>query len=118
MQSKQRWALDELLEELKPGETIEYVVFDKHTLSESRGPNGEDFIPEDLIGVRLSFEECKKYFYGWNIINDFYGEEEVVPFFAWTPKRLLFIGIYDGATWLESIPRNPCDVVPFTVGGG
>ena len=117
MEEQQIHALDELLEELRPGEEIEYVVFNTPEIYDFTGPNGEDFIPSNLIGVQISFEEAKKYFYGWNITGD-YGSFDVIPFFAWTNKRVLFIGTYDGSTWLDSVPRNPCDIVPFTVGGG
>ena len=111
------WALDELLEELRLGEELQYVVFNEPEMVNIKRPNGEDLIPENLVGIKIPLEKARKYFYGWNISGGF-GSAGVVPFFAWTNKRVLFIGTYDGSTWLESIPLSPCDILPFTVGGG
>lgn len=117
MEEQQVHALDELLEELRKDEVIEAVVFNRPDIRNFYGPNGEDFIPPELIGVALSFEEAKKYFYGWNIENGF-GSADVIPFFAWTNQRVLFIGTYDGSTWIDCVPRNPVNRIPYTVGGG
>jgi hypothetical protein len=114
---QQGCAFDELLEELKPGEVIESVVFNTPCMYDFYGPNGEDYIPAKLIGQLIPFEEAKQYFFGWNISGGF-GNPDVVPFYVWTNYRVLFIGCYDGATWLESVPRNPTNVIPNIVGGG
>jgi hypothetical protein len=110
-------ALDELIDDLEPGEIIESVVFNEPTMYNFCGPNGEDYIPSYLIGQPIPFKEARQYFYGWTISGG-YGGEEVVPFFIWTNHRVLFIGSYDGATWLTSVPRNPTNVIPYTIGGG
>lgn len=36
---------------------------------------------------------------------------------VWTPTRVLFVSQYDGATSLESVPRNPIDHEPPMPGG-
>lgn len=55
----------------------------------------EFVFPEDL--------DWNRKFYGG------YGGPEGVPFTAWTKERVYFPVVYDGAEWVESVPRNPCD---------
>jgi hypothetical protein len=38
-----------------------------------------------------------------------YGLSSGKPFTAWTDKRVYFPVVYDGAEWVGSVPRNPCD---------
>lgn len=38
-----------------------------------------------------------------------YGVSEGAPFTAWTEERVYFPIVYDGAEWVGSAPRNPCD---------
>ena len=47
-----------------------------------------------------------------------YGGREGEPFTAWTEARVYFPAVYDGAEWVESVPRDPCDEVTDHVGGG
>lgn len=47
-----------------------------------------------------------------------YGGVECHAITAWTPTRVLFVGCYDGSSWVQSVPRNPIKHVPITVGGG
>lgn len=47
-----------------------------------------------------------------------YGSEDCHAVTAWTPSKVIFVGCYDGATWVTSVPRNPQDCVPSMVGGG
>lgn len=42
---------------------------------------------------------------------------EGVPFTAWTIDRVYFPVCYDGAEWVESVPRFPCDEKTAHVGG-
>ncbi len=46
-----------------------------------------------------------------------YGAPECDAIWAWTPSRVLFVSQYDGATGLESMPRNPVDGKPDMPGG-
>jgi hypothetical protein len=39
------------------------------------------------------------------------------PLYIWTPTRVLFIGCYDGKTWVEEVPRYPRACSPYFVGG-
>lgn len=49
--------------------------------------------------------------------ND-YGGTEGEPFTLWTKKRVYFPVQYDGAEWVASVPRFPCDQPTYHVGGG
>ena len=42
----------------------------------------------------------------------------IPAFTAWTPTRVLFPATYDSVSWVESVPRDPCDEVTALVGGG
>lgn len=50
--------------------------------------------------------------------DDGYGGEDCHAFVAWTPTRVLFLGVYDGSTWIDSVPRNPVPYAPEGIGGG
>lgn len=46
-----------------------------------------------------------------------YGGSQGAPFTAWSQNRVYFPVVYDGAEWVASAPRNPCDEVSFHHGG-
>lgn len=46
-----------------------------------------------------------------------YGGSEGVPFTLWTHGRVYFPVVYDGAEWVESVPRHPCDEATPHLGG-
>lgn len=107
-------AYKELEAEIKEGEVIESIVFN----SVENNYSMEDFhLPLEFTNRPLTLEEARPYLYGWQVSGGF-GGEEVVPFYVWTNERVLFIGCYDGSTWLESVPRNPKPCTPYTIGGG
>ena len=60
----------------------------------------------------LSDEELKKDF------DSGYGRTEGAPFTAWGEKWVYFPICYDGAEWVGSVPRNPCDISLEHQGGG
>lgn len=47
-----------------------------------------------------------------------YGGENGDPFTLWTHEWVYFPACYDGAEWVASVPRNPCDKQTMHVGGG
>ena len=65
-----------------------------------------------LIACTLTDEQLDREF------NDGYGGTEGAPFTAWTEGRVYFPACYDGAEWVWSAPRNPCDEATDHVGGG
>lgn len=46
-----------------------------------------------------------------------YGHAQGPPVLAWTETRVYFPVVYDGAEWLDSVPRNPRDTGQPHVGG-
>lgn len=46
-----------------------------------------------------------------------YGESCGCAFTAWTETRVYFPVVYDGAEWVGSAPRNPCDEATGHQGG-
>ena len=46
-----------------------------------------------------------------------YGGSEGRPFTLWTTGRVYFPAVYDGAEWVASVPRNPCEEATSHVGG-
>lgn len=46
-----------------------------------------------------------------------YGSANGAPFTLWTKTRVYFPVVYDGAEWVSSVPRDPCDVATEHVGG-
>lgn len=49
--------------------------------------------------------------------DDGYGGSEGKPFTIWTHDRVYFPAVYDGAEWVGSVPRHPCDEATGHVGG-
>ena len=49
--------------------------------------------------------------------NSGFGGSEGHPFTAWGEKYVYFPVVYDGAEWVGSAPRNPCDEATEHVGG-
>lgn len=45
-----------------------------------------------------------------------YGSSEGTPFTLWTKKRVYFPVVYDGAEWVGSVPRHPCDEETIHIG--
>jgi hypothetical protein len=52
-------------------------------------------------------------FLGWE-----YSTDEDSAFTAWTETRVYFPATYDGGSWIDSVPRHPCDEATKPVGGG
>lgn len=72
----------------------------------------ENYPGEEVIACTLSEDELDVKFdsgYGGT-----YGEH----FTVWTQNRVLFPVVYDGAEWVGSVPRNPCDEKTGHWGGG
>lgn len=72
--------------------------------------------PAELVGKLVDWPTAKPlldYDYARG-----YGGEDCHAVTAWTAYRVIFVGCYDGATWVTSVPRNPQDCKPTMVGGG
>ena len=65
---------------------------------------------EKIETITLTPEELNEQFD--NGVGDIQGK----PFTAWTKSYVLFPVTYDGAEWVEAVPRNPCDSATYHVG--
>lgn len=81
----------------------------KELLEEQFKANGEDFTK---MVTTLSKDDLEKNF------DPGYGGTKKKPFTAWGLDYVYFPVQYDGAEWVESVPRNPCKEVTCHVGGG
>lgn len=67
--------------------------------------------PGPLIACTLDDAGLDREFY------DGYGRVEGEPFTARTAARVYFPVVYDGAEWVGSAPRHPCDEATRHQGG-
>lgn len=107
-------AYEELVEALSEGERVEAVVFGDYGWSGFKQPPSE--IPEELRGKPLTLEEAKPYMRDWSFCGG-HGSPDCWMVYIWTNTNIYFVQEYDGATSLVSIPRNPCECIPDSVGG-
>ena len=77
-------------------------------LKEEMEHNGDDFFKKKCT---LSEVELKKTF------DDGYGGTEGEPFTAWGENWVYFPICYDGAEWIGSAPRSPCNKSMLHQGG-
>ena len=66
---------------------------------------------KDVVHCTLSDDELDTEF------DDSFGCSEGKPFTLWTTKRVYFPVVYDGAEWVGSAPRDPCDEATEHAGG-
>jgi len=121
-------ALDSILK-ICGDETPLYVVFGDFSCRlgdyiveiDVRSPHPDvdvpQIIPPEAIGEVMPFENAKQYLERFDCDGGF-GHPKTYAFYVWTEKSVIFVATYDGATWLEKVPRNPCSVVPKLIGGG
>ena len=109
-------AWQDVVEELQEGERIEAVIFGPWGWGGYREPDPPK-VPHDLFGKVLKPEEAKQYMEDWTFYTD-YGAPECYAAYIYTNWRIFFVVQYDGATWLEWIPRNPTEgIIPEMPGG-
>ena len=120
-------AYGDLMDFLNEGEAVEAIVFGPWGWGTAPDEGGEwerDYhepenipVPFSVRGRVLTLAEAKPYMDGWSFDNDF-GAPDCYAVTVWTDSRVLFVGEYDGATWLCSVPRNQCETMPEMTGGG
>lgn len=102
-----------ITEEAK-GEPIEGVVIGEM----GWGDYGSESVPgysEQPRNKLISWDEAKKYL-DYEFDSGF-GAAECNAIYAWTTSRVLYVSQYDGATAINSLPRNPADCKPEMPGG-
>ena len=106
--------LAQWIEEAAGDEDIEAIVF---------GGMGWD----DYRSVKIpKYKECpKNAVLTWAFGREFadydfdagYGAPGCQAITAWTKSKVIFVSQYDGATGIETVPRNPIDHEPTMPGG-
>ena len=81
----------------------------ENMLREAFKENGDDF---EKIVTTLDDDDMTADF------DDGFGCTEGKAFTAWGEKYVYFPVCYDGAEWVGSAPRNPCDIATEHWGGG
>ena len=119
-------AWTELQEELQEGESIEAICFgpwgwgssprDGEDWSTGYGENNVPHVPFDLRGKPITPEQAEPLMQAWNF-NGGYGAPDCYATYIWTSKRVIWVTQYDGATGLDSAPRNPMEIMPDMPGG-
>ena len=107
LDSKDKNAYEDLLDFLLEDEIIESIVFGEWDY----GDPDHSPVPKDKKGCLINIEDAKSFMKGWSF-NGGYGLHDCYPCYVWTNKRVIFICLYDGATWLSSVPRNPIEILP------
>ena len=82
----------------------------REDITEALAENGETWA--DVEAHTLTDEQLDKKF------DHGYGGTEGAPFTLWTKNNVYFPGCYDGAEWVQSVPRNPNGHATEHVGGG
>ena len=96
------------------GLPIEHVVIGKYPYAPTRKCLPSDMVPPEKQNIILTAEEASlmlSYHF-----NRGYGSTECHPIYAYTRTHVLFVDTYDGATWINSIPRNPSNIEPRFTG--
>lgn len=110
-------AYEELLEFLRPDETVEAIVFGDFGWSGfAPGELGYDEqdpppVPFDKRRIVMTLEQAKPYMQSWEFEGGF-GAPECYETYVWTNQRVIFVSEYDGSTGLNSVPRNPIECDP------
>lgn len=103
-------ALKDLKEYLGEGETVEGIVFGSWGWGGHREPFDVP-VPPNVRGKVLTLEQAAPYMDGWSFYGGF-GAPKCYAVYVWTTSRVIWVTQYDGATDLDSAPRNPMEIMP------
>jgi len=80
------------------------------------GQRDDQKIPRDKLGRVLSWREARPLLdYDYDAG---FGAPDCHAVYVWTADEVLWVTQYDGATAIDSAPRNPRDCIPYMPGGG
>lgn len=80
------------------------------------GQRDDQKISHDKLGRVLSWHEARPLLdYDY---DDGFGVPDCHAVYVWTTDEVLWVTQYDGATTIDSAPRNPRDCIPSMPGGG
>lgn len=103
----------ELQRELRPGESIEPIVFGGWGAG-GDPPPGVTVIPSEKRGILLSPTDARPMMKGWSFHSQY--TYEAYAMYAWTTRRVFFLNEYDGSTRLKYVPRSPVAEEPSMSG--
>ena len=108
-------AWDDLVEYLNEGEVIESVSFGPWGWDGFGEPEDKP-VPKEKQGVPMPPSEAQPLMQSWSFYGG-YGSPDCYAVNVWTNSRVIWVTQYDGATGLDSAPRNPSENVPDMPGG-
>lgn len=94
--------------EKRTGEQIEAIVVGQHDNAPDKY-SGNRAVPADenvILSREVGLAKLDQDYHSG------YGGADCYPMYAWTKSRIYFVGEYDGATGLNSVPRNPINCKP------
>jgi hypothetical protein len=103
--------LKDMFEAAAGDEEIEFAVIGKH-FSDAYGTNPDPNLPFNNapLGKVMPWRLAKSF-----LLYEYssgFGGIDCHPVYAWTKTRVLYVHDYDGSTTIDSLPRNPIDVMP------
>lgn len=121
-------AWDDLQKYLNPAEKVESVIFGPWGWGRAPYKTEQEWelgffepdpppIPFDKRGILMTAEQAAPLMQTWSF-NGGYGSPECYAVYIWTSHRVIWVTQYDGATSLDSAPRNPIACMPDMPGGG
>ena len=119
-------AYKDLIEYLEKDEEVEGIVFGPFGWGSAPEENEEwkrgfdepnpPPVPLEKRGKVLTIKEARQFMEGWEFYGGFGGPESYAVY-IWTNQRVIWVTQYDGATSLDSAPRNPLNIIPDMPGG-
>lgn len=106
----------DVIEYLKPGETVEAVVFGPYGWNGYGQEQVIAPIPESKQGIVLTWDEARPMMQTWTFYGG-YGSPDCYAVTIWTNERVIWVTQYDGSTQLDSAPRTPVPHIPYMPGG-
>jgi len=107
-------AFDELQLQLQDNEHVEGIVFG--TFGWNSWCHDAQIVPTNKQGILMSLDKAKPYLEQFKFRGG-YGSPDTHAVYIWTNLSVFFVSMYDGATALERIPRNPMNCMPEKFGG-
>lgn len=108
-------AWDDVSNRLRDGEAVEAIVFGEWGWG-GYGEPSPPAVPKEKRGILLSPAVARPLMQSWSFCGGF-GAPECYAAYIWTNHRVLWVTQYDGATGLNSAPRNPVAITPVMPGG-
>lgn len=111
-------AYQELQAALLDGEIVESIRFGEWGAGYYSSTEGVAFycrdmepdpplVPHDIKGRLMCEAEAAQYMAGWSFDNDHEHGAACYETCVWTNRRIAFVCVSEGSTWLKWVPRHP-----------